>query len=155
MNTRRTGAWALALLLGWAAGAWASEDTGTRWVTDFEQAKKLAAERKAPILANFSGSDWCGWCIRLEKEVFSTPEFKQFAATNLVAFLADFPRRTPQSESLAKQNKALAAKYGVQGFPTVLLLDKDGKVLATTGYRPGGAEKYVAHLRQLIAGGAG
>ncbi|OGV66772.1 MAG: hypothetical protein A2498_12980 [Lentisphaerae bacterium RIFOXYC12_FULL_60_16] len=123
---------------------------GTDWPTDFEAARKSAAELKRPILIDFSGSDWCGWCIKLDKEVFSTEPFKSFARDNLVLMLADFPNRTPQPDALKKQNEALAGRYGIQGFPTVLLLDAEGKVLARTGYRPGGAEAYIAHIKELL-----
>lgn len=120
------------------------------WITDFEAAKKQAAEQKRPILADFSGSDWCGWCIRLDKEVFSQKAFQDYAATNLVLFLADFPARKPQPETLAAQNKKLAAQYGIEGYPTVLLLDASGKELARTGYQRGGAEAYVEHVKGLV-----
>lgn len=120
------------------------------WLTDFEAAKKLAAERKVPILADFSGSDWCGWCIKLEKEVFSTEEFKSFSKDKLVLLLVDFPNRKKQTEQEVKQNGMLSEKYGIQGFPTVLLLDANGKVLAQTGYRAGGAKAYIDHLNELL-----
>ncbi len=120
------------------------------WLTDFEKAKQLSDELKRPILADFSGSDWCGWCIKLDKEVFSTKEFKDFASSNLVLLLVDFPARKSQSEKEKKQNKELAEKYGIEGYPTVLLLDKDGNVLAKTGYRRGGAEAYIEHLKKLL-----
>ena len=121
------------------------------WVTDFEAAKKEAAERNVPILADFSGSDWCGWCMKLDGEVFSREEFRKYAKDNLVLFLADFPQGKAQSDELKKQNQELAAKYGVRGFPTVLLLNAKGEVLARTGYRRGGAEAYVKHLKEALA----
>ena len=124
---------------------------GEGWGTDFEAAKKAAAEKKLPILADFSGSDWCGWCIKLDKEVFSKPEFQAYAKDNLVLFLADFPRRTKIAPALEKANRALAEKYGVRGFPTVLLLDAEGKVLGRTGYQRGGPEAYVTHVKGLLA----
>jgi len=124
---------------------------GEGWLTDLEQAKAQAAERRVPILADFSGSDWCGWCIRLDKEVFSRPEFKAYAQESLVLLLVDFPRRQPLPEAQQRQNTALAEKLGVQGFPTVVLLDAEGRELARTGYREGGAEAYVRHLRELLA----
>jgi len=139
-------AWFTILLLG--AASLATAETG--WLTDFEQAKEEAAARKVPILADFSGSDWCGWCIRLDKEVFSQPAFKAYAAENLVLFLADFPSRTPQAEALKKQNRQLADRYGIQGYPTVLLLDIEGEVLERTGYQAGGASAYVEHLKSLL-----
>lgn len=120
------------------------------WLTDFEAAKKLAQEKNLPILADFSGSDWCGWCIKLDKEVFSQKVFKDYAKGNVVLFLADFPSKKKQDENLKKQNKKLSAEYKVKGFPTVLVLDAKGKVLAKTGYRRGGAEGYVEHIKGIL-----
>lgn len=121
------------------------------WLTDFELAKKTAAERQRPILADFAGSDWCSWCMKLDREVFSKKEFKEFARDNLVLFLADFPMYKQQAASLKQQNAALKDKYSVEGFPAILLLDSAGNVLARTGYESGGAKKYIEHLKQLLA----
>ncbi len=120
------------------------------WETDFEAAKKIAAEKNLPILADFSGSDWCGWCIKLDKEVFSKDVWKAYAKDNVVMFLADFPRASGQSDALKEQNKALSEKYGIRGFPTVLLLKADGTVIEKTGYQRGGPEAYVKHIKSLI-----
>lgn len=139
------------LTFGVLSIAW-SQEQDKAWLTDFEAAKKAAAEKKLPILADFSGSDWCGWCIRLDREVFSQKEFKEFARDNLILFLADFPRKKTQDEKIKKQNAALMKKYEVEGFPTVLIMDAEGKVLARTGYEQGGAAAYVEHLKKLIAG---
>jgi thioredoxin-related protein len=141
--------WAALAAAGIAAGAsWAAEDG---WGTDIEQAKKEAAERKVPVLAAFVGSDWCGWCAKLEKEAFSTDEFRAFAKENLVLFKADFPMKQKLPQKLAEQNRKLAAQHGIEGFPTVLLLDAGGNVIASTGYRPGGGAAYVKHLQELLA----
>jgi protein disulfide-isomerase len=128
----------------------AAEESKVEWLTDFNAAKKSAAKEKRPILIDFSGSDWCVWCIRLDKEVFSKPEFKKYADENLVLFLADFPSRKKQSDKVKKQNKKLSEKYGVKGFPTLILIDSKGKLIARTGYRKGGSEKYVEHLKELL-----
>ena len=120
------------------------------WLTDFEAAKAEAAKRGLPILADFSGSDWCSWCVKLDKEVLSTDAFKAYAKENFVLFLADFPQAKPQPSATRKQNEALAKRYGVRGFPTVLLLEADGKELARTGYQRGGAAGYIKHLKALI-----
>ena len=120
------------------------------WLDDFGQAKKIAAEKKLTILADFSGSDWCGWCIRLDKEVFSQEAFKSYANKNVILFVADFPSHKKLASAVTEQNKKLADEYKVEGFPTVLLLNADGKVMARTGYKPGGAEAYVEHLKGLI-----
>jgi thioredoxin-related protein len=122
------------------------------WLTDFGKAKQAARERNAPILANFAGTDWCGWCIKLDREVFSQDEFRVYAKTNLVLFLADYPKQKQLPEQTARQNAELAQLYGIEGFPSVLLLDANGKELARTGYRQGGSKAYVEYLRQLIAG---
>ncbi|MDO9541575.1 MAG: thioredoxin family protein [Kiritimatiellia bacterium] len=127
-----------------------AQEPANTWLTDFEAAKKTAAEKKLPILADFSGSDWCGWCIKLDKEVFSQKEFKEFAKDNLILFLADFPRKKQQSDKIKKQNDGLSKKYAIEGFPTVLLMDAEGKVFARTGYERGGAAAYVAHLKKIL-----
>jgi len=127
------------------------KESDVEWMTDFEAARKQAEKTGNPILVNFSGSDWCGWCIRLDKEVLSQPAFKEYAGENLVLFLADFPRLTEQPEDLKQQNRELASRYGVRGFPTILLVDADGKKLAQTGYRRGGAEAYTEHIEELLS----
>jgi thioredoxin-related protein len=125
---------------------------GDGWLTDLAAAQKLAAEKNRPILVDFSGSDWCGWCIKLDKEVFSQEAFKAYADENLVLLMLDFPRRKELPAEQRQQNNMLMRQYGVEGFPTVLLLDKDGKEIARTGYREGGPAAYVKHLKELIAG---
>lgn len=121
------------------------------WQTDFKKASKDAAEKKQPIMAVFSGSDWCSWCIKLDKEIFSQNEFKNFAKGKLVLFLADFPSNKQLPEDIVKQNKELAEKYKIEGFPTVLIMDPDGKVIGKTGYRAGGVDKYIKHLENIIS----
>lgn len=120
------------------------------WLTSLAEAKAEAAKRKVPILADFSGSDWCGWCIKLDKEVFSTEVFRKYAAENLVLLLVDFPRSKPQTEEIKKQNNDLAQMFKVEGFPTILLLDAEGKLLEQTSYLPGGGDNYVKHLQKLL-----
>ena len=120
------------------------------WMTDFAAAQKLAKQTKKPMLVDFTGSDWCPWCIRLDKEVFAQKAFQDYAAKNLILVKLDFPRKSAQSPEEKQQNEALAAKYKVRGYPTVLLLDGDGTVIGKTGYRRGGAESYVRHLKDLL-----
>lgn len=140
----------LSLLVGCAQDAAPQgEKAEVEWLTDFSAARREAAEKQRPILIDFSGSDWCGWCIKLENEVFSQPAFVNYATNNLVLFLADFPRSKPQPDELVAQNRQLSEAYGVEGFPTVLLVDEKGKELARTGYLRGGAEAYVKHLKLL------
>jgi protein disulfide-isomerase len=121
------------------------------WDDDFEAAKATAAKDKKVILLDFTGSDWCGWCMKLDKEVFSKKDFKDYAKENLVLVTVDFPHGKRQAKKLKEQNEALAKQYGANSYPTIVLVDAEGKKLATTGYQEGGAEKYVAHLKELLA----
>lgn len=120
------------------------------WITDFPAALKLAKEENKSVLIDFTGSDWCGWCIKLDKEVFSKPEFEEYAKDNLIRVYLDFPSKKAQTEALAAQNEELASKYGIQGFPTILVLNSDGKPIGKTGYQRGGPEKYIEHLQEII-----
>lgn len=121
------------------------------WMTDFEAAKAKAEAEEKPMLVDFTGSDWCGWCIKLDKEVFSKAAFKDYASENLILVEIDFPRGKQQSDEIKEQNQALAEKYGIRGFPTILVMDSDGKEVERTGYRRGGPEKYVEHLKGILA----
>jgi len=118
--------------------------------TDFKKASSVANASGKYILLDFSGSDWCGWCIKLEKEVFSQDAFKNFARKNLVCVLVDFPRRIEQTREQKQQNWNLAAKYGIKGYPTIIILSADGELVSKTGYLQGGPEKYVQHLNKII-----
>ena len=120
------------------------------WHTDFEKAKAIAKAEKRPMLIDFTGSDWCGWCVKLDKEVFSKDEFKEYAAENLVLVELDFPRKKAQSAAEKAQNAALAKKFEIRGYPTILLIDADGKEIARTGYQKGGPKSYVRHLEKLL-----
>ncbi len=110
------------------------------WETNFEAAQKSAQKKHELIVLNFSGSDWCGPCIRLHKEIFDSDDFKNYAADHLILVNADFPRlkKNQLSKEQVKQNEALADKYNPKGkFPFTLLLDADGKVLKTFDGFPG------------------
>ncbi len=144
--------WCAAVVLV-AAGLGAADGTG--WITDFEAAKKVAAEKKLPILMDFSGSDWCIWCQRLDSEVFSQKAFQDYAKDNLVLFLADFPMRAKQPDALKTQNRQLQSTYRVSGYPTVILVSAQGDELARTGYVRGGPDAYVEHLKGLLSGRKG
>ncbi len=146
MNILKTIALTLTIIAGGVVSA-----SAEGWITDFEAAKKQAAAKKIPIVANFSGSDWCGWCIKLDREVFAKEEFLSYAKDNLVLLNLDFPARSKQDKAIADQNKALAAKFGIKGYPTILILDATGKEIARTGYRRGGPDGYVEHIKELIA----
>ena len=120
------------------------------WLTDFEKAKQTAGAEGKDLLINFAGSDWCYWCQKLDREVFSKQDFIREAGRYYVFVMVDFPNDTSrQSAELQKQNQALAAQFGVEGFPTVFLADATGKPYAKTGYIEGGVQMYLKHLSQL------
>lgn len=128
--------------------------TPAGWTDDFEAAKKQAASEGKDLLVAFSGSDWCGWCIRLEKEVFSTDGFAEKVSEIFVPVYIDNPSDTTRLSALAKkQNGPLTDSYRIKGFPTVLLMDAEGDVFAETGYSEGGPEKYIEKLKKLVEEG--
>ena len=121
------------------------------WLNDFEAAKAQAKAENKPIFINFTGSDWCGWCIKLEKEVFTQKEFQDYAKEHLILMEADFPKKSEQPEALKKQNKALEKTYLNGGYPTVYLLDAEGKKLSDDlGELKGGLEGYLKTLTELV-----
>jgi protein disulfide-isomerase len=120
------------------------------WQTDMEKALEEAKASNRYLLLNFTGSDWCGWCIKLDNEVFSKDVFKEYASKNLILVELDFPRKSPISDELKQQNQALMKKHGIRGFPTILVLDPSGNLLHRTGYKAGGPEAYVDLLKSII-----
>ena len=108
----------------------------TIWHDSFEAAREQALVSGKPILADFTGSDWCHWCIKLHDDVFVTEEFQEWARENVVLLELDFPQRSRQDSEIKAQNEKLSSLYGIEGFPTVLLLDAQGNELARTGYQP-------------------
>ena len=124
----------------------------TGWLTSFELAQKEAQSKNRLLLMDFTGSDWCGWCIMLDKEVFSKPEFKEYASKNLVLLELDFPRRKQMPPETAAQNERLLMKYGIQGFPTLVLFDSSGKPLGALGYTAGGPQAFIEELERLRKG---
>lgn len=121
-----------------------------KWETDFEVAKKRAKEEHKTILADFTGSDWCGWCIKLKKEVFDQPEFQDYAKKHLVMLEVDFPRKKQLPPKEKEQNDKLSEEFKVDGFPSILLLNARGKEIGRTSYQEGGPAKYVEHLKNLV-----
>ena len=119
------------------------------WQTDFEQSKTIASEENKTIVLVFQGSDWCAPCIKLDKEIWSTDEFKAFAKDNFVMLKADFPRKKKNALTTEQQekNNKLAETYNTKGFfPFVVVLDKDGNVLGETGYEKMAPDEYIELL---------
>lgn len=121
------------------------------WSIDYESALKQARAAHKSVLLDFTGSDWCGWCMKLDREILSTPDFKRFADRHLVLVKIDFPIHRAQSNAEKARNEELAARYGVRGFPTLVLLDGEARPCGTLGYMRGGPEAFIDQLKSLIA----
>jgi len=140
----RSFVWIIALLLIGVAGAGAQEGN---WLTDISQAMAQAKSSNKNVLLDFTGSDWCPWCIKMDKEVLDTKQFKDYADKNLVLMLVDFPQNKQLPQKVQDQNNDLQKKYGADGFPTFILVDKDGNVLGQqVGYLEGGPDAFIAKL---------
>ena len=128
-----------------------AEESGS--LTDYKKAQQEAKANNKFLLLNFTGSDWCGWCKKFDKEVLLQPEFKDFARDNLVIVELDFPRGKPQTPELRKQNRELAQQYEIVGFPTIVVLSADGqKLWRYDGYFPDGPTAFIAQLQKLRKG---
>ena len=119
------------------------------WLQDFAKAKAIAEQRQLPLLLDFTRSDWCGWCVKLKTEVFDKQEFKDYASQNLVLVELDFPQRKILPAAIKQQNDRLAQKYGIRGFPTIILLDSRGNELGMTLYAPGGPSAFIDEVRKI------
>lgn len=123
------------------------------WKTDFEAAKNEANTQNKTVLLVFSGSDWCGPCIKLERDIWQSAEFKEFAKNNLIIERADFPKKKQNqlTPELKKQNQELAEKYNKDGlFPLVVILDKTGKILGKTGFKNVSPQEYITVIKSFI-----
>lgn len=136
--------------------ATATSDTSTPagWTDDFSAAKKQAQDEGKDLFVVFSGSDWCGWCMRLEEDIFSKDGFVEEISETFVPVFIDMPNnKSLLSKKARKQNPMLAAQYGVDSFPTVLLMDSDGDVFAVSGYMQGGPDKYLDSVKKMTETG--
>ena len=136
----------LATLL-FATSALVADDA---WKTDLPKALEQAKSEKKMVLIDFTGSDWCPPCKNLHKTVLLSEDFAKFAKDNLVLVELDFPKSKPQSDELKAANKELSKKYGIRGYPTIIVLDGEGKELfRKVGYGGTPAADYVADLAKL------
>jgi thioredoxin-related protein len=117
------------------------------WLTDLPKAQAQAKSENKLILMDFTGSDWCGWCIKLDQDTFSKPEFADFAQKNLVLVQLDYPQHKEQSDDLKAANAALAKKFNIDGYPTLIAMKPDGTVVWTqVGYLAGGPQALIDQL---------
>jgi thioredoxin-related protein len=134
---------ALPIALALAATVAQAADWSENYASAVAQAKK---EHKM-LLLDFTGSDWCIWCQRTDKEVFETQKFKDFADQKLILVRLDFPRSKEQSDAIKAQNTGLQEKYGIEGFPTLVVLNSSEKVVfSQMGYKDGGPDAFIAQF---------
>jgi protein disulfide-isomerase len=138
---------AVYLLMCWVAGNLAAEEA--QWLTSVPQAQALAKKENKLVLMNFTGSDWCPGCKRMDADVLNKPQFIDYARKNLVLVEVDFPLDKPQTRELQKTNNDLQEKYKIDGFPTLVAITPDGKVLwRQDGYLAGGPPATIAELEK-------
>ena len=125
------------------------------WTDNYKEAAVRAQAEGKAMLLDFTGSDWCPWCMRMHKEALDKPSFKDYARKNLVLVEVDFPNHKPQPARVQAQNEHLAKQYGVDEFPTLILVSKRGKVLDRFGYTPGGPGALIAEIQRHYHGPAG
>lgn len=117
------------------------------WSTDLPGAVARAKAEDKLVLLDFTGSDWCGWCMKFKSEALDTQEFRDYAAKNLVLVEVDFPKSKPQSDTLKSANKVIAEHYKVDGYPTFIVLSKDGREIGRQdGYQEGGPKAFIAEI---------
>lgn len=135
-----------------------SQHMGNEWNTDMNKAIQTSLETEKPLLLFFTGSDWCGWCKKLVREVYKTPEFSKWAKKNVVLVEIDFPRKSKLPAETQKQNRDLQQMFGVRGYPTVWMVNpvknKNGQInldqLGSTGYVAGGPTKWIAAANKIL-----
>lgn len=132
------------------ATAAAGGATEAVWRNDYPAALAQAKAENKRLLVDFTGSDWCGWCIKFEKDVLSTPQFAAYADRKLQLVRLDFPHHSSQSDALKRANAALYGQFRVDGFPTFVLVNGDGRELGRqVGYLRGGPDAFIAELENF------
>jgi len=126
-------------------------EKGVVWTDDYLGAMKQAETDNKDILMDFTGSDWCGWCIKLKKEVFDQDAFKTEGMKRFVFVEVDFPHSKKLLAKVTEQNQGLQKAFAIEGFPTIILADSKGRAYAKTGYQEGGPDAYLKHLDELQA----
>jgi len=147
MNTLLKGLTALFIY-----GLMISNAEAVQWTTNYDEALQSAKSQNKPIVMLFTGSDWCTYCKKLEREALDTPEFSQAAGSDFVFLKLDYPMRTKLDEKTTKQNQELKTRFDIRGYPTVLIIDANQNKIASTGYKPGGGKRYAEHLKGIANG---
>ena len=127
------------------------EQPGVQWQTNYEEAVRQSKTASKPLVLFFTGSDWCGWCTKLDEEALGTKEFAEATANRFIFVKIDFPLYASQDPQIKAQNKQLQNKFSVRSFPTILILDpQQNQQIGTTGYRPGGGKSFADYLIKMV-----
>lgn len=127
-----------------------SQSGSFKWYTNFDEASSVASKQQKPMVLYFTGSDWCGWCKKMDQEVFSSSDFQSAVGGKYIFVKLDFPMNQKLPESEMRQNAQLKQRYGVTGYPTVILVGSDGSFIGETGYRSGGGASYAEWLNTFF-----
>ena len=149
-RTFRTAFAALVLALAAFGSANLHASTPDGWSDDYKASMQAANASGKPALVLLTGSDWCIWCKRLYAEILDTPEFREYAAENLQLIYLDYPKEDYRTKEVAKQNAKLKDTFNIRGYPTVVLLDSEGKELARLGYMKGGPKTFIRAIKSAL-----
>jgi len=138
-----------AVVLALVAGGVEAPAAEKLWIQDIKEAKKKAAQEKKDLLLNFTGSDWCGWCVKLDREVFDQSRFVEEVPKQFVLVEIDYPRGKVLPDDIRAQNEKLKKEFEIPGFPTIYLADAQGRPYAQTGYQEGGEKNYMKYLAEM------
>ena len=128
----------------------APEAAEISWQQNFDQALAMAKKEHRPLFLYFTGSDWCIWCKKMDREILESPTFQQALAKKLIFVKVDFPSTTELPPSIREQNEQLKNRFHIEGFPTVILLDPNQNIIATLGYDPGGAKAFASAVEEIL-----
>jgi protein disulfide-isomerase len=138
------------VVAAFAALAVSTSLAASGWSSDYAKALEQAKKENKKVLLDFTGSDWCSWCIKLQKDIFSKPEFQDYAKANLVLVELDFPQGKSLPKEIQEQNEKLRGEFKVEGFPTLVVLDPEGKKVGEiVGYVEGGPKAFIAKVEEL------
>lgn len=147
MNTKKT---ILIIIILFTGSLLFAGSDSIKWQTNIEDSLKDAKASQKPLFIFFTGSDWCGWCKKLDAQILSKKDFIEYAEEDMIMVKLDFPRSLPQTEEIKKYNREQLKKFGVRGFPTILILDSKGDIKGKTGYRDLTPSKYIEHIKEFL-----
>lgn len=130
---------------------YAANESQIEWLTDYTQALEVAKKEHKPVILLFTGSDWCTWCKKLEREVLQQNEFASMCANEFIFVKVDFPHNPRLPSEVEREHRGLKNRYGVRGLPKMVMLNEKQEQIAYVGYRRGGPKAFAEHLLETLA----